>query len=278
MPDIKTLRRNATARLKATSTTPELDAELLLATVLNKPRAFLYAHSDDILTPELLQTFEALLAKRLSGEPMAYLLGEREFWSLPFYVTSNTLIPRPETELLVELTLDAFAINQTCDVLELGVGTGAIAVALATEKPDWNLIAVDKSIDALAVAEKNVFRHHVNNVKLLQSDWFEALDELFFDIIVSNPPYLAEDDPHQHQGDLRFEPKTALVSGVDGLRDLAHIIQGSLEHLKPGGALFLEHGCTQGEAVIQLLMESGYKNLRTWQDTNHNDRVTIGWK
>lgn len=278
MPDIKTLRRDATARLKVTSTTPELDAELLLTFALNQSRAFLYAHGDDTLEPDTLREFEALLAKRLTGVPMAYLLGEREFWSLPFYVTPSTLIPRPETELLVELVLEFFGIKKTCRVLELGVGTGAISVALATEHPNWNIIAVDKSTDALAVAEKNLARHHVNNIQLIQSDWFEALHDLSFDVIVSNPPYLAEDDPHRHQGDLRFEPKEALVGGVDGLSDLTQIIQNSLGYLKPGGALLLEHGCTQSESVLKLMRTFGYKHFRTWRDTNDNDRVTTGWK
>ncbi len=277
MSTIKQLLRDAIQRLNAVSETAQLDAELLLAHVLNKSRAFLYAHSNDEVPPDLLDAMNILLQQRESGFPVAYLLEAREFWSLPLYVTPSTLIPRPETERLVELALMLFGAKKTCTVLELGTGTGAISAAIATEKPHWKFCAVDKSFAALQVAQKNVERHKIKNIQLLQSDWFQALNQEKFDLIISNPPYLAEDDPHQHQGDLRFEPKTALLSGMDGLKDLKRIIEGAYQHLVPSGLLLLEHGYSQCEAVSKHLEASGYKKVQSWQDAAGHMRVTGGF-
>ncbi len=278
MNTLKSLLRDATTRLKRSSPTPQLDAEILFAYALKKQRAFLYAYGDDILADETLERIEALISERLRGVPIAYLVKEREFWSLSFHVTPHTLIPRPETELLIELALNLYGAHETCSVLELGTGTGAISIALATEKPHWQLITSDQSINALAVAEKNIKRHHVKNITLIHSNWFDQIPDAAFDLIISNPPYLADDDPHQHQGDLRFEPKEALISDENGLSDLNIIIQESIKYLKQDGLLLLEHGYNQRKAVMDKLSLTGYKNVRCWQDTNNNDRVSTGWK
>jgi len=249
----------------------------LLLYIIKKNRAFLYAHSEHVLQAKLYQTFEALILKRLEGIPIAYLTNTREFWSLPLYVTSDTLIPRPETELLIELALSYLGKRPTCSVLELGTGTGAISLALATEKPQWNILAVDLSKPALLVAQKNAKQHHAQNITFMESNWFQSIPQQTFDLIISNPPYLAEQDPHQHKGDLRFEPKQALVSGADGLDDLKHIIQESQRYLMPGGLLLLEHGYNQGQAVTDSLSHENYHKVKCLQDTAGLDRVSIGW-
>jgi len=277
MIDIKSALRKASLRLAKSSPSPQLDAEILLLHIIQKNRAFLYAHSEEILETHNIQAFEYLVLKRLEGIPIAYLTNEREFWSLPLYVTSDTLIPRPETELLVELVLSYLGERPACSVLELGTGTGAISVALATEKPQWNILAVDLSKQALLVAQENVKRHHVENITLLESNWFQAIPKQTFDLIISNPPYLAEQDPHQHEGDLRFEPKQALISGEEGLDDLKHIIQQSRQYLISGGLLLVEHGYNQGQAVTDAFLHEDYHEVKCLQDTAGHDRVSIGW-
>jgi len=278
MIDIKSALRDASTRLAKSSPTAQIDAELLLSYVLQKNRVFLYAHSDQHLDAKPHKRFEQLILKRLDGIPIAYLIGEREFWSLPLYVTPDTLIPRPETELLVELALSQLNKRDTCSVLELGTGTGAISIALATEKPHWNILAADLSKPALLVAQKNAAKHHAQNITFMQSNWFESIPKQAFDLIISNPPYLAEQDPHQHEGDVRFEPKQALLSGTEGLDDLTHIIHESRHYLTPGGLLLLEHGHTQGKAVMACLSDTFYHNIQCWQDTAGLDRVSGGWR
>jgi release factor glutamine methyltransferase len=277
MIDIKSALRNASLRLAKSSPTPQLDAEILLLHIIQKNRAFLYAHSEQVLETHIIQAFEHLVLKRLEGIPIAYLTNEREFWSLPLYVTSDTLIPRPETELLVELVLTYLGERPACSVLELGTGTGAISVALATEKPDWNILAADLSKQALLVAQENIKRHQVKNIRLLESHWFQAIPKQNFDLIISNPPYLAEQDPHQHEGDLRFEPKQALISGEEGLEDLKHIIKQSRQYLISGGLLLVEHGYNQGQAVTDIFLRENYHRIKCLQDTAGHDRVSIGW-
>lgn len=277
MISIKAALREASTRLAESSPTAQLDAELLLLHVIKKNRAFLYAHSEEVLEAKLYHAFEVVISKRIEGIPIAYLTNEREFWSLPLYVTSDTLIPRPETELLIELTLSLLGERSTCSVLELGTGTGAISLALATEKPHWNITAADISKAALLIAQKNAERHQAKNIIFMQSNWFKAIPEQAFDLIISNPPYLAEQDPHQHEGDLRFEPKQALVSGVDGLDDLTHIIHESHDYLAPGGLLLLEHGYHQGKAVTDNLSRTNYQDVQCWQDAAGLDRVSGGW-
>lgn len=277
MIDIKSALRYASTRLAESSPTPQLDAEILLLHIIQKNRSYLYAHSEQVLENTQHKQFDTLISKRLKGLPIAYLTNEREFWSLPLYVTPDTLIPRPETELLVELALSHVGTHSSCSVLELGTGTGAISIALATEKPPWHITATDLSQPALLIAQKNASRHKTQNITFVHSHWFENIPAQAFDLIISNPPYLAEQDPHQYEGDLRFEPKQALVSGKDGFEDLMHIIHISRNYLKPSGLLLLEHGYNQGQAVTSALSQASYKNIQCWQDAAGLDRVSGGF-
>jgi len=276
MIDIKQALKKAILHLSLTSPTPQLDAEILLCHVLKKNRAYLYAYSEHVLDTSSHQLFESLIEKRFEGMPIAYLTQEREFWSLPLYVTSDTLIPRPETELLIDLALSLLGQRSHCSVLELGTGTGAISIALATEKPEWKIVATDISKPALCVAQKNIERHQLHNITLMESNWFQTIPNQTFDLIISNPPYLAEHDPHQHQGDLRYEPKQALVSGEDGLNDIKTIIKTSRHYLVTGGLLLLEHGYNQAQDVAECLLSEQYHHVQCWQDTAGLDRVSAG--
>ncbi|MBK1673351.1 protein-(glutamine-N5) methyltransferase, release factor-specific [Ectothiorhodospira shaposhnikovii] len=257
---------------------PRLEAELLLAHVLGKDRGWLYAHGDDILEdPDALAGFRALIRRRGEGEPVSYLLGCREFWSLNLTVRPGVLIPRPDTETLVEATLSRLPEDLPVRLADLGTGTGAIALALAVERPQCRIVAVDRSPEALAVARENVARLGLEaQVECRQGSWFEPLAGEQFDLIVSNPPYIAEADPHLVQGDLRFEPLSALASGPDGLTDIRRIIEQAPGHLGPGGALLLEHGMDQGEAVRALLEQRGFTEVDTVRDLAGRDRVTLG--
>lgn len=264
-------------QLEAHSSSARLDAEVLLAHVLMKDRSFLYAHPDELLTQAQWQTFQRLISQREEGVPIAYLTGTREFWSLSLKVSEDTLIPRPETELLVELTLKLLANETNAQILDLGTGSGAIALACASERPHWQITACDCSPGALQTAEENAARLNLSNVYFYHSDWFEKIAEQpQFDAIVANPPYIAADDPHLIKGDIRYEPQLALVSGEDGLVALKHIIKHSLARLKPGGLLLLEHGFDQKSAVTSMLKDYGYIEIQCWQDWQGNDRVSGG--
>ncbi|MDU1107216.1 MAG: peptide chain release factor N(5)-glutamine methyltransferase, partial [Enterobacter sp.] len=240
-----------------------------------KARTYLLAFGETELTAEQEAQLAALLARRKTGEPVAHLVGEREFWSLPLYVSAATLIPRPDTECLVEQALARLP-AAACSILDLGTGTGAIALALATERPDCTVTAVDVMPDAVALAQRNVERHGLCNVTVLQSSWFEALENRSFAMVVSNPPYIDEHDPHLAKGDVRFEPLTALVAANAGLADLDHIVTTSRKHLLPGGWLLVEHGWTQGEAVRALFTQAGYGAVETCRDYGGNERLTLG--
>lgn len=255
------------------SDSARLDVELLLCHCLDKPRSFLRAWPQRNLSAQQQQLFEALLARRISGEPVAYILGEREFWSLPLKVGPATLIPRPETELLVEVALE-LGPPGSCRVLDLGTGTGAIALALAQEHPDWAIYATDKNPQALALAQSNSTQLQLP-IELLESDWFDRVSGQF-DLIVSNPPYISADDPHLQQGDVRFEPHTALVAEDQGLGDLQRIVQNAPDYLTPGGYLVLEHGWQQGDAVVALLNRRGFANAINRTDLNLRPRISIG--
>lgn len=257
------------------SESPKRDAEILLEHVTGKARTYLLAFGETALGPEQEAQLEALLARRKNGEPVAHLVGEREFWSLPLYVSAATLIPRPDTECLVEQALARLPAG-ACDILDLGTGTGAIALALASERPDCAVTAVDVMPDAVALAQRNVERLGLNSVTVLQSSWFSALENRAFATIVSNPPYIDERDPHLAQGDVRFEPLTALVAGNEGLADIEHIVTTSRQHLLPGGWLLVEHGWTQGEAVRSLFSRAGYCSVETCRDYGGNERLTLG--
>lgn len=274
--DFQAWLRAAASEL-STSESPRRDAEILLEHVTGKARTYLLAFGETLLTPEQEAQLAALLARRKTGEPVAHLTGEREFWSLPLSVSAATLIPRPDTECLVEQALARLP-DGPCRILDLGTGTGAIALALASERPDCQVTAVDVMPDAVALAQRNLARLGFSNVQINQSSWFSALAQHAFEMIVSNPPYIDEHDPHLSQGDVRFEPLTALVAANDGLADIEHIITTAREHLVPGGWLLLEHGWTQGAAVRALFSAAGYASVETCRDYGGNERLTLGKK
>jgi release factor glutamine methyltransferase len=270
----------ATVRqLLATADVPgesgRLDAELLLSHALEQPRSYLYAWPEQEVAPRRRESFKQMLDARRAGQPVAYLLGEREFWSLPLRVSEHTLIPRPETETLVEWALE-LALPAAARVSDWGTGSGAVALALASERPTWQLLATDISADALSVARDNARQLKLGNVEFLQSDWEAGLVGLTFDLIISNPPYVAESDPHLTQGDPRFEPIAALRSGPDGLDALRCIIAAAPNHLGAGGWLLLEHGFDQAQAVCQLLQAAGFSAIGCRQDLAAVDRVSGG--
>jgi release factor glutamine methyltransferase len=256
---------------------PGLEAEVLLAHILDKPRTHLIAWPDKALSTEQQAGFQALVQRRLQGEPLAYLTGRREFWSLSLRVTPATLIPRPETEQLVERALELIPKEARAQIVDLGTGSGAIAAAIATERPLASIIATDFDSAALAVAREN-FRHlDLNNVTCLSGEWCAALpDQRWFDMILSNPPYVAEGDSHLQQDGLPWEPVAALTGGPDGLRAIRNIIRQTPACLKPGGWLILEHGFEQGAAVWGLLRRQGFREVSTLQDLAHRDRLSEG--
>lgn len=268
--------RAAIARLSG-SDSPQLDAELLLAHVLAGDRSHLRAHPDAELTATAAADFERLVDARVRGEPVAYLTGKREFWSLEMRVTPATLIPRPETELLVEQVLAVIPSGAATEVLDLGTGSGAVALAVAKERPRCRITAIDISSAALAVARENAAALALANVELLQGNWFAPLTGRRFHIIVSNPPYVGASDPHLQEGDLRFEPRQALASGEDGLQDIRRIIVGAPRHLFEGGHLFLEHGYGQGALVRDLLQAAGFAGVRSVRDFAGHERVSAGY-
>lgn len=257
------------------SPTARLDAELLLAHALGKPCSYLHTWPERELPAELVATFEAHIARRRSGEPVAYILGRQGFWSLELDVASHTLIPRPDTELLVESAL-ALLPATPLTVLDLGTGSGAIALALACERPAWQVVGVDRVPEAVALASANRERLQLNNATFATSHWFSALAGQRFALIVSNPPYIAAADPHLSQGDVRFEPSSALISGVDGLDDIRLIIQQAPEHLHAAGWLLLEHGFDQAEAVRDLLDKRGFVQVQSRRDLGGHQRISLG--
>lgn len=267
-------------QLKSISDSPQLDCELLLCQVLGVDRTWLRTWPENQVTLDNQQKYKALIALRLQGKPIAYLTGSRGFWTMDLHVSEDTLIPRPETELLVDLALGINLPKQSL-ALDLGTGTGAIALALASERSDIHVTAVDSQAGAVTLAKTNCQHYKLTNVVIFQSNWFDAIDAKTstFDLIVSNPPYIAQQDPHLTQGDVRFEPLSALVSGIDGLDDLRIIVSNSPCFLNPDGWLLLEHGYNQGGAVRDLMAAAGFSSLATHQDYNHQDRVTLGqWK
>jgi release factor glutamine methyltransferase len=257
-------------------TTSRIEIQCLLQHVLGVQRAYLLAHPEQMLSEAQQDAFDALLQRRLRGEPIAHLLGAREFFGLNLKVTPATLIPRPDTELIVELALNRIAQAQPCRVLDMGTGSGAIALAIAKNKPNAEVVAVDVSQDALAVAIENARRLDIPNVRFMQSDWFAALDGQSFELIVSNPPYIASDDIHLTQGDLRFEPLSALASGADGLDDIRRIISAAPQYLASNGSLLLEHGYDQAGSVRDLLTQRGFVEVFSEKDIAGIERVTGG--
>ena len=253
-----------------------LDARLLLQHVLGVSHAWLIAHGEDLVASAHLNEYDQLLQRRLLGEPIAYIMGQREFYGLLLKTNKNTLIPRPDTEILVEVAISKLDQNKLQHVLDLGTGTGAIALAIANVRPLVKMTAVDFSLESLEVAKENANRLGLNKVKFMQSHWLDALVGKSFDVIVSNPPYIAKDDAHLKQGDLRFEPLTALVSGNDGLDDIRTIIQEAPHHLNNGGWLLLEHGYDQASEVAQLLADNNFSQISHALDLAGIERVTLG--
>ena len=255
--------------------TAELDAQLLLSHVMAVARARLKSHPEELADPSHTQHYRRLLARRAAGEPLAYLTGSREFWSLTLKVTPAVLIPRPETELLVERAL-ALRTAAAGRVADLGTGCGAVALALASERPRWQVVATDACADALAIARANAAALGLGRVELRQGDWYQPLRGERFDLLVSNPPYVAQDDPALETASLRHEPPRALTPGLDALECLRTLARGAPRHLAPGGWLLLEHGATQGADVRRELVEAGFAHVRSHRDLAGHERMTEG--
>lgn len=276
---LRELLADAARQLADVSQSPRLDAELLLAAALKRPRSYLHAWPERIPELESSARFDAWLNRRRTGEPVAYILGWREFWSLELEVTPDTLIPRPETELLVELALERLPEDHQAMVADLGTGSGAIALAVALERPQARIVATDQSLATLIVARRNARRLNIASVEFRQGDWCAPLAGERFDLIVANPPYIAAADPCWQAGELRFEPSRALIAGEDGLDALRAIIAAAPDHLKPDGWLLLEHGYNQGEAAPALLQEQGFVEVSDHQDTAGLSRSSCGrWR
>ncbi|MEZ8606818.1 peptide chain release factor N(5)-glutamine methyltransferase [Vibrio sp. 10N.239.311.G01] len=260
------------------NTSPSIDAAVLLCHALDKPRSYLLTWPEKHLTSEQESEFNALLKRRLTGEPVAYIIGEREFWSLPLKVSPSTLIPRPDTERLVEVALDKTFGKQGA-ILDLGTGTGAIALALASEMPNRQVTGIDLRPEAQQLATENAQRLNITNATFLHGSWFEPLISegvVKFSLIVSNPPYIEKNDPHLSQGDVRFEPITALVAEEKGLADIRYISENARGFLENEGWLAFEHGYDQGLAVREIMQALGYLDVVTEKDYGGNDRVTLG--
>jgi release factor glutamine methyltransferase len=273
---IKTALAEAEGLLHAVSESPLLDAEVLLCKILGKDRSSLRAWPDAEINPEHLHAYLALMNDRRQGKPMAYITNTREFWSRDFQVTPDVLIPRPDTELLIELSLAIIPKNLPYKIIDLGTGSGIIAITLAAERPHAQVSACDVSPAALEIAKTNAVRHKVDHIQFSQSHWFENIPAGKFDLIVSNPPYLSEDDPHLHKGDLRFEPKTALIAAQQGLSDIRAIAEDASDWLENGGFLLVEHGYNQQEDVQTIFYTLGYHKVQTHRDLSGLPRVTSG--
>ena len=272
---IKQLLDSATQQLAAVSDSARLDAELLLAHALNKSRTYLFTWPQHEVDHAVQKSFAELLANRLTGQPVAHLIGAREFWSLNLQVTADTLIPRPETELLVETALVRLP-KTKIEIADLGTGSGAIALALASECPLWKITATDKSLAALTIAQRNAQRLNITNIEFIHSDWFAVLSAKKFHAIISNPPYVADNDAHLAQGDVRFEPLSALTSGADGLDDIRLLAQQAGNYLLAGGLLLVEHGYDQMLPVKTIFQENHFSAIEQLMDLNGKPRATLG--
>jgi release factor glutamine methyltransferase len=265
----------AAALAEAQQTIGRLEARVLLRHVLRCDEAFLIAHGDDELMPAQSSDFGRLIARRAAGEPVAYLTGSREFYGREFTVTPAVLIPRPDTELLIELALQRLPAKGG-RVLDLGTGSGCIGVTIAAERPQARVTLVDASADALDIARLNAHRHAAANTNLMLSDWYAALADTQYDLIGSNPPYIASGDTHLQQGDLRFEPHSALAAGADGLADIRRIVAEAPSHLAAGGWLLCEHGHDQADACTVLLQQAGFSEVFSARDLAGIRRVSGG--
>jgi len=260
------------------SESAKVDAEFLLSHCLDKNFTWLKTWPDKTLEERQQTEFRSLVFRRAKGEPVAYITGSKAFWTLELETNESTLIPRAETEALVELALESLKEIDSANILDLGTGTGAIALSIASERTNDMVVGSDFNADAVKLAKRNAIRNQIKNAEFLQSDWFKNIPSQKFDLIVSNPPYVAEGDPHLQQGDLIFEPDSALISSGDGLDDIRIIAAESLEYLVDNGSLLIEHGFEQGEAVREILTNNSYRNVETKQDLLGHDRVTLGRK
>jgi release factor glutamine methyltransferase len=277
MPTLGETSRDATQLLSDISDSPRLDAELLIAHVLNIPRSRFIAEPELELDQDQLNNIQTIIQRRAQGEPVAYIVGYKHFWDLELKVSPAVLIPRPDTELLVETALTLYPAETAINVLDLGTGSGAIALAIAKARPHWHVTATDDSHPALEVAIENSEHYQLPNITLLQSHWFDNLvADKQYHLILSNPPYIPENDPHLQQGDVRFEPHAALVAGADGLDAIRYLVAESKTHLLSEGCLLLEHGYDQGERVRQLFVDNGYKDVQQKKDLGGHVRVTLG--
>lgn len=274
--NIDNLLKTASESLKKTSESPLLDARVLLAHSLQKTCTWLVTWADKTLNESDITRFNALLKRRENGEPIAHITGTREFWSLNLNVSKDTLIPRPDTELMVQTLLQHYPQSAHIKLLDLGTGSGAIALALASERPNWQITATDKSTAALAIAKQNAQQLKLNHIHFVSGNWFAPLANQQFDIIASNPPYIPQSDPHLSQGDVRFEPISALASGADGLDDIRLICQQAAAHLNKNGMLIIEHGFDQKTEIRHIFQDSGYKNIQQYTDLSHNPRLCSG--
>ncbi len=263
-------------QLAATSPSARRDAQVLLGHVLQCNSAYLFTWPEKKLTNEQLATYQSLIQQRQHGTPVAHLTGKREFWSLNLNVNNSTLIPRPETETLIEFILTKFNAKKNLKLIDMGTGTGAIAIALATEKSQWNIFACDISEQAIQLAALNSQQHQTDNIRFIQSDWFNNIADDDFDIIVSNPPYIANDDLHLSQGDVRFEPKRALTAGDAGMDAIEYLCLHAKQHLRDDGYLIVEHGYDQQSAVNDCFARNNYTEIEQQQDLSGHTRMTVG--
>lgn len=263
-------------RLATTSDSARLDAEILLKHASGLSNTQLIVRDAEPLDDQIVKRVDALIEARKKGSPIAYLIGQREFYALNLKINQHVLIPRPETELLVDTALKIIDSNKALQVLDLGTGSGAIALAIAANAPNVQILATDIDKSAIRLANQNARIQNISNVRFLPGDWFTPLEGKQFDLIVSNPPYIDPDDPHLNQGDVRFEPTHALVAADHGLADIRKIVALAPTHLEPGGSIALEHGYDQGQAVRNILEANGFTGIGTLKDLNQLDRVSLG--
>ncbi|RKZ67127.1 MAG: peptide chain release factor N(5)-glutamine methyltransferase [Gammaproteobacteria bacterium] len=260
------------------SESARLDAEILFCDVMQFKRSRIYSHPEQLVPEAKSVLFQSLIEQRQQGHPIAHLTGKREFWSLELTVNKDTLIPRPETELLVETALQMIPENAAFNILDLGTGSGAIAIAIASERPDCKIVATDINKNTLTIAKENAETHRIENIQFYLSDWYKNIPSQSFDLIVSNPPYIRQDDEHLSQGDVRFEPELALVAGADGMQAINMIVENAKHYLASDACLLIEHGYDQKPLVQEAFLKHDFKRVKTFQDLSGQDRITLGYK
>ena len=258
------------------SESARLDAEILFCDVMQLQRSRIYSHPEQLVPEDKSVLFQSLIEQRQLGHPIAHLTGKKEFWSLELTVNRDTLIPRPETELLVETALQIIPQDAAFSILDLGTGSGAIAIAIASERPNCRIVATDINSNALAIARKNAETHQMDNIQFYPSNWYQNIPSQSFDMIVSNPPYIRQDDEHLSQGDVRFDPELALVAGTDGMQAINMILESAKHYLASDACLLIEHGYDQKPLVQEAFLKHDFKRIKTFQDLSGQDRITLG--